>query len=674
MNRPPRYRAVFLLAVIAVSAAAVGSGLTDGAVASDDDTITVDKSGGDYETIQAAVDNASRGDTIRVAPGTYRESVYVGKSVTLTAPNGATIANTTGDGSSGSYSGIYYERSARVDLSGFELTGWTEAIYAFENDGGDATIRDVTISDSGYSAIGFVGGSSSLTVEDVRIEGAAEGINVADSTGDIEISETVIRDTGDGIDLEGISGTWTIEATTVRDTTADLIDVALASGDGSIRDSILVNSGDGGLKIEDSTGDLTIRDTTITSVDEAAINADNTSGTFSIRDTTVNGTNDHGIMLGDSSGSWKIEDTRIRDVVDAGIDAFETEGDAVLNDVDITGVETGLNAGRSSGEWRVDGVTIGDAEFGLKARGATGNWTVRDSTITGVELNAIHVPSVEATWQINRSVLTGGDSDGVYANGSATRVDASYNYWGAEDGPAGDFDGSGGTASGNVTVTPYYTDEALTSLDGDGAESGTTPSQEQNTTGDTSSPDRPENTIPITDAAPDDPGTTLDVGEGALRSITFDSEDAEGTVTVEPLSDRPDLPGDRPVVAGYEIDAHDMISSAATIEFVLSQEQLDDSGIDPDTDDLVVLHGRNGGYDRLETEVVEADDEWRVLANTSSFSPFIVTTDSDEQNDESTDPDEQDDESTDAGGPGFGFGVALVAVLAATLLARQSRP
>ena len=46
--------------------------------------ITVDDSGGaDYTSIQAAVDNASAGDTIKVRSGTYYEYVNINKQLTL---------------------------------------------------------------------------------------------------------------------------------------------------------------------------------------------------------------------------------------------------------------------------------------------------------------------------------------------------------------------------------------------------------------------------------------------------------------------------------------------------------------------------------------------------------------------------------------------------------------
>ncbi|MFB6295239.1 MAG: right-handed parallel beta-helix repeat-containing protein [Halobacteriales archaeon] len=66
-------RAMVLAAIMVGSVVAMTTAFAGTAVSATD-TIVVDDSGGaDYETIQAAVDNASDGDTIKVKPGTYRE-------------------------------------------------------------------------------------------------------------------------------------------------------------------------------------------------------------------------------------------------------------------------------------------------------------------------------------------------------------------------------------------------------------------------------------------------------------------------------------------------------------------------------------------------------------------------------------------------------------------------
>ena len=72
-------------------------------------------------TIQAAINAASNGDTITVAPGTYKENLdFNGKAITLVSTNGA--ASTTIDGGSTNYV-IYFHTSETpaTVVSGFTL-------------------------------------------------------------------------------------------------------------------------------------------------------------------------------------------------------------------------------------------------------------------------------------------------------------------------------------------------------------------------------------------------------------------------------------------------------------------------------------------------------------------------------------------------------------------------
>jgi len=81
-------------------------------------TLTVNDDGGaDYTTLQAAIDNASAGDTIYVWEGTYNEDIYINKSLTII---GNSSTNTTIQGTQAGH--VVYIDSDYVNLTGFFIT------------------------------------------------------------------------------------------------------------------------------------------------------------------------------------------------------------------------------------------------------------------------------------------------------------------------------------------------------------------------------------------------------------------------------------------------------------------------------------------------------------------------------------------------------------------------
>ncbi len=79
----------------------------------------------DYETIQAAVDAASSGDTIIVRDGTYIENIGVNRSLTIQSENGpdSTIVRAEDPGYD-----VFNVTADPVAISGFTAEGETGAV------------------------------------------------------------------------------------------------------------------------------------------------------------------------------------------------------------------------------------------------------------------------------------------------------------------------------------------------------------------------------------------------------------------------------------------------------------------------------------------------------------------------------------------------------------------
>ena len=98
------------------------------------DTIIVGPGG--YGTIQEAVDNATAGDTIQVAPGIYYEHVSVNKSLTIVGENPqTTIVDGTGNGT------VFNLEGSNIYISGFTIGN------AGNNSSGITSEKEIATSD-----------------------------------------------------------------------------------------------------------------------------------------------------------------------------------------------------------------------------------------------------------------------------------------------------------------------------------------------------------------------------------------------------------------------------------------------------------------------------------------------------------------------------------------------
>ena len=77
----------------------------------------------DQPTIQAAINAASNGDSVLVAPGTYQENIdFLGKVIKVASTNGSSVTTIKGNGS-GSVVTFHTSESRGSILSGFTITG-----------------------------------------------------------------------------------------------------------------------------------------------------------------------------------------------------------------------------------------------------------------------------------------------------------------------------------------------------------------------------------------------------------------------------------------------------------------------------------------------------------------------------------------------------------------------
>jgi hypothetical protein len=145
----------------------------------------------DQPTIQAAINVASNGDTVLVAPGTYTENInFLGKAITVESSKGAKVTTIDGGGISSVVTFSSNETLSSV-LKGFTVTNGSATITADYQGGGIAIV------------------SASPTIEDNIVENnlaedAGGGIGI--NSGSPLVQGNTIRNNGQTIADFGVGG------------------------------------------------------------------------------------------------------------------------------------------------------------------------------------------------------------------------------------------------------------------------------------------------------------------------------------------------------------------------------------------------------------------------------------------------------------------------------------
>jgi parallel beta-helix repeat protein len=369
--------------------------------------------------IQSAVNDASPGDTVKVAPGTYKENVIIGKSLYLVGDN----QNNTFIDATGLSNGVYVDGLDNASLANVSVSGFT-------------------IENSNFEGI-LITNASFVTVFNTHITNNDKSIDIPDGTcPGIPSFETLEGfDCGEGLHLSGADHN-TI-STNIVDYNAG--GILISDDTGPVHDNL----------ISGNTVDNNPFDCGITLASHPAYNASTPYGVFH---NTIGGNDSfsNGLAIGGAGAGVGIFDS---------IPGTANYGNIVvknrLHDNGLPGVAMHSHA---PGQNMNDNVIVSNTIHGNGADtddaatpGTTGINVFGVSPITGTviaqntvkdEHDAI-VANTPAPVNPHLNNLLG--DFGVENIGSGT-VDATNNYWGCFNGP-----GSSGCSktSGNVTFAPF---------------------------------------------------------------------------------------------------------------------------------------------------------------------------------------------------------------------------
>lgn len=186
--------------------------------------VSTDGQGGCTKTIGAAVTAASANDTINIAPGTYHESVVIGKAVSLLGLDPAkTIIDATG-----LPNGIYVNGIDNSSLAGVTISG-------------------LTVENANYEGI-LVANSSSITISGNVVTGNNKGLSVVAGAAptcpgipSFETNEDM--DCGEGIHLLGAQHSAVLNNTVQNNSGGILVsDDTAAAHDNLIAGNVVSNN------------------------------------------------------------------------------------------------------------------------------------------------------------------------------------------------------------------------------------------------------------------------------------------------------------------------------------------------------------------------------------------------------------------------------------------------
>lgn len=459
--------------------------------------------------IQHAIDIASVGDTVYVAPGTFAENLNINKPISLIGDGSTNTTELDGTGLGGTGMAITAggtDASNRLLIDGFYIHGYHTGITA-DFVGGYVTLNDIRVEDTTYG-MWMGAGATTPNLTDFLVTNSQFNNNTQNGVlinAGAQINDLVFDNvafSGNGVGM-GIGGAGT---------NVTLLDVQNSSFDGqgshgiyisgaTVDDALIENTtftsnGNEGLHIK---GGATVTNTMLenTTFDGnatgIAVNGGATDVEMTVANSTITNSTSHGVYVtSDGGGTLVFNDV---DVTFNGIEGYKIAG-ATLDEFAINGgtinsnggfglavqnaSQIGLlsidaarvsNHGTGSGLLFAGGSTIHnlsitrndfvanayeDIDLGLSWAGGlnvTGLATITNNFFNGDIGGAGYALYVESSATFANPVIAHENAFGsgmAIGNGSAATVDASGSWWGTTSETAVQ-----GKSWGPVDFTPY---------------------------------------------------------------------------------------------------------------------------------------------------------------------------------------------------------------------------
>lgn len=418
-----------------------------------------------YNSIQNAVTDAREGMTIVVHSGLYNETVAVEKGVSIVsatvhrnnlsdstgAPDPAPVLDSNGTRQDGF---VIADNVSNLRIEGFAIRNYSsQGINAWSLEQGTAnvTVRRNTIEDVSLGVL--VGGEGSQnvnwTVESNHIVNASfDGIEFfLGHNRNLTIRNNTIDRSANLSDQQfasGISVTGTTEDVSIRN------NHITGTYDNEENDGIAIVAGFSGQPVG---GELRFVTGNISNVTVAENHIGGNISGFGIHLGSVNDSSVKQVSIGDNTvlnATNELPAINIGAVKQGDVESVTVKNNTLRGNQFGVGFGPIFQARPQPPGGTYDNITVVRND-------------ITDSQQHGVVLTE-NVSGGDITVHENR--ILNNDRTGIRHVGNGT-LNATHNYWGAPDGPSGDFNGSGDEVVGNVTIKPFYTDANLTRLSSD---------------------------------------------------------------------------------------------------------------------------------------------------------------------------------------------------------------